>query len=608
MRRGKRVLRMREKIWILCLAISLSALILQTVLYLRTSSTLIYTEAKEENLRLLENMQSEIRSYVRNMENGLIRVYNETEFLADLRKGVPIEELKEKWHRLAYNVGSQNFDSSLGVVALYVYTDENELISTYRKAVTPKHNYPLDIYDGTQDTNAQKVLDYVESDDASMLISSYYNEYRQKDIARFVIKLYHTSTISKMIGYVVCDVDSKALQYLMKKYTAGGESYVWLQPEGDRPITATGTLQEDDLPYYNEVCSRIMEGEADGEEIMEQENRVFFTAQKYRYSYNIGSYAMMQQSLLEKNQRALNRNLWLIGTTICLVTILLSHPISKGLTRQLERMTRTMERIKGGETELRMTDLQEDEIGKLGMTFNDMLDQIEGLIAREYEAKLLINKAEYKALQAQINPHFLYNTLDTMSSIAEIQECHEISTLSQSLSNIFRYSLDMRNPFSTVSKEIAHLKNYIYVMNVRMMNEVEYIFDVEEDVLQDTLPRISIQPLVENAINHGLRNAHGEKKVWVRAFQEGEHLRITVEDNGVGISRQRMSELLNDSGTEKGDSIGLSNIHSRMQMLYGKEFGVTIESEEGQGTKVSLHIPRRKMDEVELWKTENTKC
>ena len=236
-----------------------------------------------------------------------------------------------------------------------------------------------------------------------------------------------------------------------------------------------------------------------------------------------------------------------------------------------------------------------------------MLDRIEGLIAREYEAKLMVNRAEYKALQAQINPHFLYNTLDTMSSIAELSDCPEVGALSQSLSNIFRYSLDMKNPFSTVAREIAHLKNYIYVMNVRMQGTVAYVFDVEEDILQDTLPRISIQPLVENALTHGLKNARGEKRVTVRAHKWEENLRIVVEDNGVGIRPQRMEELLQPH-TEQETSIGLSNIDSRMKMLYGEAYGVTIESEEGKGTRVYLVIPRRKMDEVELWKAENTRC
>ena len=600
---GKRKsMRMRGKILALCLGISLSALILQTVLYLRTSSTLIYREAKEENLRLMENMQNEIESYARSIENGLLRLYNQSGFISDLRKGVSVETLREKWNRLAYNIGNENFDTSLSVLALYLYTADHEIISTYRKAMTPKHTYPADIYDETQDTNAQKVKDYVASDDSIMLVSSYYNVYRQKDIARFAVKLYHNRQV---IGYAVCDTDEKALRYLMKKYTEGGEGYVWIQPLGDRAITATGELSETQQANFESASSEIMAESAEEEAITERENQVFFRVQQDKY--NIGSYALMPQSLLEKNQRTLTRYLLMIGIAMSAAAVLFSYPISRGLTRQLEKMTETMVRIKGGETQLRMTNLPEDEIGQLGRTFNEMLDRIEGLIAREYEAKLMVNRAEYKALQAQINPHFLYNTLDTMSSIAELSDCPEVGALSQSLSNIFRYSLDMKNPFSTVAREIAHLKNYIYVMNVRMQGTVAYVFDVEEDILQDTLPRISIQPLVENALTHGLKNARGEKRVTVRAHKWEENLRIVVEDNGVGIRPQRMEELLQPH-TEQETSIGLSNIDSRMKMLYGEAYGVTLESEEGKGTRVYLVIPRRKMDEVELWKAENTRC
>lgn len=602
MKKKKTRARMRWKILALSLLLALSALILQTVLYLRTSSTLIYQEAKEENLRLLQNMQNEIESYVRQVEIGLLRLYNQQDFMADLRRGAPIGDMRERWNRLAFQTGSENFDTSLSVLAVYLYTSDHEIISTYRRAVTPKHTYPSDIYDGTQDTNAQIVKDYVASRDTVMLVSSYYNGYREKNIVRFVIKLYQGG---RAVGYAVCDTDEKALRYLMRKYTDGAEGYVWLQPPGDQAITSTGTLSEEERSYYEEAEAAIQREAATPEQIDERKQQVFFQVLQDRY--NIGSFALMPRSLLEKNQRTLNRYLLLIGMLVSLAAVILSFPLSHSLTRQLERITGTIRRIEGGELQTRLEKLPDDEIGELGLAFNGMLDRIRDLIAGEYEAKLMTNRAEYKALQAQINPHFLYNTLDTMGSIAQIRGCGEVSELCQSLSNIFRYSLDTGAPFSTVAKEIAHLKNYIYVMNIRMQGEVSYQFDIDEEVLQDTLPRISIQPLVENAINHGLKNARGEKKVWIRARKDGDHLQITVEDNGVGISADRMAELQTDY-REQETSIGLSNIHSRMRMLYGEAYGVTIESREGKGTKVFLTIPRRKMSEVELWKAGSTRC
>ncbi|CAH0438674.1 Putative sensor histidine kinase [Clostridium neonatale] len=227
-----------------------------------------------------------------------------------------------------------------------------------------------------------------------------------------------------------------------------------------------------------------------------------------------------------------------------------------------------------------------------------MLDQIEELISSEYEAKLSLNKAEYAALQAQINPHFLYNTLDTMGSIASIQNCDNVSNMCHSLSNIFRYSLDIKNPYSTISKEILHLKNYIFLMNVRMNGEVEYYFDIDDRVLDYSLPKISIQPLVENALKHGLKNKRGEKKIYIRAHESNDVLQIIVEDNGVGMDSVMMNKKLKDSKKDifnDSSSIGLININSRMKILYGDRFGLFIESNKDKGSRIILTTPKTKM-------------
>ena len=192
-----------------------------------------------------------------------------------------------------------------------------------------------------------------------------------------------------------------------------------------------------------------------------------------------------------------------------------------------------------------------------------------------------------------------------MSSISSIQNCEIVSSLCQSLSNIFRYSLDMKHPYSTVGKEMNHLKNYIFVMNVRMREEVKYAFHIEETVLQDSIPRISLQPLVENAINHGLKNKHGEKKITITAQEQNGILQVSVRDNGVGMDSAEINRKLEENDkdiVESGNSIGIYNINARMKMLYGERYGLSVESVMGEGSCVFLRIPRRKVEEVETWK------
>lgn len=594
---------MRVKILILCLGLTLFALILQTILFENSSSGLIYNQAKEESFASLQNMQNEIYGFVKNMESNMIEIYSEKDLIQGLKNKEEIEKLRTDYYRLAYNFGTSHFATTDGVVAMYLYNPRHEIISTYRRAVTPKHNYQTDIYEDPENQNATAVKDYVESDDTTMLISSYYNQYRETDIIRLVLKIYNNSNLNDVIGYAVCDIDSKVIRSIMEKYSTDKTMFMWLQPSGDRPAVSIGSLEGKDVDYYKEISAKIQTtSSGDVAKLLTTSKRVFFQVPQKKY--NMDAYSLMPRSLLVQNQRALTKNLIFIALIMIIAATILTILVSRGLTKPLDKLMQTIERIKGGETHLRVDIHNRDEVGILGQSFNEMLDQMEVLISQEYETKLLLNRAEYKALQAQINPHFLYNTLDTMSSIAQIQNCPEVSGLSQSLSNIFRYSLDMKNPFSTVAKEIVHLKNYIYVMNVRMRDNVKYTFDIDETVLQDTVPRISIQPLVENALNHGLRNTRGEKEVIVCAQVREGNLWISVQDNGVGMDAAKVNEILekNDINlVEKGSSIGLNNINARMKMLYGKEYGIHVESEVGKGTRIYLKIPRVKMEEVSSW-------
>lgn len=585
-------MKLRFRILLSCIVCVLLALLIQTFLFKETSSEIIYNLSKEESENSLKNMQREIYQFTGNIEKKMIKIYSEQDFISALKdESYTTTRLREDFYRKAYDVGVANFETSDKVMALYLYTMDHEIISTYRKAATPKHNYPIDIYEDMETYNAQRVQEYVESDEKAMLISGYYNTYREKDIIRFVLKLYHNSNQDKKIGYVVCDVDSKVFTSILEKYCTENTMYIWLQSDSDRPIVSQGSLAGVDDGIYQVISEQIQAG--DQASIENESKQELFQAEQRKY--NLTAYSLMPESILQQNQRALTLNLVTIAVVMVIVSAAILFIISTSITKPLDMLMRTIKRIAGGEMELRANVTKEDEIGELGRNFNVMLDQVEELKEKENQANLLLAQAQYKALQAQINPHFLYNTLDTMSSIAEVKECPEVSMLSQSLSNIFRYSLNMKDAFSTVAKEIVHLKNYCYVMDVRMQDHVQYYYDIDSESLQARVPRISIQPLVENALNHGLRNKRGEKKIRIEAKVEGGLLEICVEDNGVGMDAEKMNESLKHSNldyVERGNSIGIHNINARLKILYGEEYGLHIESVIGEGTRVKMVIPK----------------
>ena len=583
-------MKLRTKILLMVLGCVLTALVLQTCLFQKRSSALIYDLAKGESEQSLQNMQNEIYGLIKNMENHLIEIYLDDELIESLQQREQIQELRAEFYRKAYDIAMNEFETGDGVVSLYLYTMDHQIISTYRRAVTPKHNYATDIYMDRENNNADIVREYVEADDAVMLVSSYYNNYRGKNILRLVLKLYKESNLDDKIGYVVCDVDMKAVENIMEKYRIDSTVFMWLQPDGDRPVETLGELDAEQKKEYEAVRSAV----AARENIVEQLNskQEFFCVRQNHY--NLTAYSMMPQTVLQQNQRNLQMNLILIAVLMIAAATILTFFISRGLTRPLEMLMDTIQQIGEGNTELRAAIVKNDEIGELGKEFNEMLDQMEVLKRQEYQAKQLLSQAEYKALQAQINPHFLYNTLDTMASIAEVRNCPEVSRLSQSLANIFRYSLNMKNPFSTVEKEIAHLKNYIYVMDMRMHDNIRYTFQIEEGTLRSKLPRISLQPLVENAINHGLRNKRGAKEVCIRIWIENGRLIICVADNGVGMEAEEINASLQRNEidyVEQGNSIGLHNINARLKMLYGDQYGLRIDSILEEGTKVFMVLP-----------------
>lgn len=566
-------------------------MILQTVLFQHLSAKMIYNQAKVESENSLQNMQNEIYTFVKGIETNLIEIYSESELLKDLREEQNVDELKKKYYRTACDIATGKFETEDGVVAMYLYTIDHEIISTYRRAVTPKHNYMENIYDDVNYTNAQQVREYVESDDAIMCISSYYNKYREKDMIRFVLKLYNKSNQKEKIGYIVCDIDGKVIEKIMEKYCTEN-MIMWIQPMEDRPAITVGKITNDENQYYAEAVEKII----NGENISLSENLQQELFQVEQNKYDLNAYSLMPQELLKENQKTLTTNLIATALMTVILAVLLSFLISKIMTKPLNNLMLIIERIKAGEKDIRTKFKGRDEIGQLGQSFDEMLDQMDELKEKEYQMRQLADQAEYKALQAQINPHFLYNTLDTMSSIADTRGCAEVSRLSQSLANIFRYTLNMSSQLTTVSKELIHLKNYAYVMNVRMQDEIHYTFHIEPNVQQELIPRLSLQPLVENAINHGLKNKRGEKEIQIDIRMDEEKFHICVMDNGVGMDADAMNKILQKneiSYVEKGKSIGLMNINARIKMLYGEEYGLYVESRENEGTKVHMLLQRR---------------
>jgi sensor histidine kinase YesM len=590
------VFHMRTRILALCLSCTLLALFLQTLFFQHSASSIIYQQERDASRNSLQRMQDELYGWIKSYENNLIKIYNQTAFSRDLGSQLAGADLQARNNRTAYTMAITAFDPSQNVNALYIYTMDNRLVSYYRSASTPRNRYPEDIYEDPVANNAHVVSEYVKSDDRVMLVSSYHNASRDKDIIRFVLKIY-TNNVTRKIGYIVCDADTNSFLRIIGKYVYSERQIVWLQPRGDRPALRYGRLDGKQKEYFDSVSTRIHENgwsEHDGKAIRDS---VFFEIPQQKYG--LTSYSLTPQYLLEESQKVLERNMLVIALIVITVTVMSAMLITRSLTTPLIRIVGSLKEIESGRMDLRLSGLKSDEIGTLGRAINEMLDQIQELMAQQYNAKLLLKQAEYKALQAQVNPHFLYNTLETMSSVAAAQKCHTVSTLCQAMSNIFRYSIDMQEPLSTVGNEIVHLKNYMYVMNVRTQNGIELSIDIDQSLLAEKVPRLSLQPLVENAISHGLVNKRGPKRILIEGVAQNGDMVLSISDNGVGMDAEKINRQLREEDAAsigRSTSIGLANINARIRLLFGEGYGVSVRSLLEEGSTVTLRVPRMRQE------------
>ncbi|MDQ6417927.1 histidine kinase [Paenibacillus sp. LHD-117] len=304
------------------------------------------------------------------------------------------------------------------------------------------------------------------------------------------------------------------------------------------------------------------------------------------------------------------RNLFIIVTLTSLVcAILLSYIFSKMIIRPILTLNVLMKRVGMGDFSVSIDNRgMTREINSLIFGFNAMLQKIRDLLKNEIQINIIKKEAEFKALQAQINPHFLYNTLENIIAMAEIAKApQEIAQTCRSLSNMFRYNVDVSNYSVHLEYEIEHVRDYLSIQNLRLDQPIELQLNIEEEIKSCIMPKFMLQPIVENCVHHAFYGAEISTKPIIRIeiIRTGEDIRISIADNGCGLHKDRVYQLIaniantnstfitgtNQEKIEKS-SIGLSNIHSRCVLLYGDEYGIkTIESEVNNGTNISLSLP-----------------
>ncbi|KHF41327.1 sensor histidine kinase [Halalkalibacter okhensis] len=570
------------------------------ILAIAFASFLIYMQAtaqikKQAEMYLehiVENTSFQTDRYIRDLELATLSLLTDRkakEFL-DLGETQAFERYSHYNDILKEmnKIHLQNYDIQL----VYLLGENNQLILSDR-GLSNDRAFP------TEEVYKKLLLSTPESGRISLIAnkSLYNNEYvisvtrRLRGVNSFVPK-----------GILGVEINASAMEQLWNITQLNKDTTVYIVGEDGRIVYH---------PNENWLGKRL--DESLGSKMAEQENGTFnemWEDEDMMFYYNRSAetgwtlVAMTPVKSVLEPVSGIKHNAIIASFAVLLVAMGISTGLARSVVVPLQKVQMGMKKIETGEWEKIKSLKGSDEISCMVNSYNIMVSKLSQLVEELYESelhnqeiKIEKQKTELQALQSQINPHFLHNTLETMNAYAVLNESEEISEMAEALSNMFRYSI--RNfEVVTLKDELNHIRNFLIVQQHRFQKKINISFEIEEQLFNEDIAKLTLQPLVENAIHHGLRKNRYQGNISIRAGVTNNVMEIKVIDNGAGISVERMKEIKEKLSAASIDEfnqtmgIGVMNVHRRIQLIFGQEYGLEISGEEGVGTTVTMTIPR----------------
>ena len=453
-------------------------------------------------------------------------------------------------------------------ISIYLLISMSNYNHTYNKIVqnlTIANNYNLDFKDEMDESLYKMVVGYVTVDgfdDAEELKSPY-----------VLIK------------------DLRKEFRNLKKITTDTESKLWL----DSLLRNIDTLED----RVDDLVENIHVGGTYDSNIKELDDNIYILTELIQD--DIQYYIYYQTESMEKVTDTLNTQIrTFIIICACLIAVLTIGlamavmQITTGMLRPIQVLAQAAGRISEGDLDARADVDSRDEIAVLADRFNDMAGNIQTLVVKVREDEQKMRKADLRLLQEQINPHFLYNTLDNIVWLIEGNEPDEAVEMDVTLSEIFRLVLSKGKEFITIRQEEQHISSYLQIQGKRYHDILDYHIYIDPEIYEYQIPKLTLQPLVENALYHGIKYKRSRGMIEITGTKEGENLYLTVADDGVGMDEDELKKLEKEISrpckeTESG--FGLANVNERIRMYFGSEYGMKIWSEKGSGTRITIEIP-----------------
>ncbi len=529
------------------------------------------------------------QSAVTNSEQAVVQVSNTVgNYIDDMKEIMNlIEESYRQERKEQEDILTALTEVRSDLVAIYIYDEDGSLCNAYTGSSVLKEDYLQD-------------LSYVEEEayeEGMIYISQPHVETLLQDEYPWVVSvLQEMGDKDGRRNRVVIDIRFSKISDYVDEVGIGRHGYCFIMDDGgeiiyhpQQQLLYSGLKKEPAA----KMCSR-----ADGSY---EENEIIFTVRTLENcGWRVVGVSYFHELVTAKEREVAGLSVMIL-VIVLLVTLLCSYSMSCMVSRPIQRLVNAMgEFEKNAENFSYRAKGGSKEIQALSQSFDHMVRQIQDLMNRVRQEEISLRKTELKALQAQINPHFLYNTLDAIGWLCEEERSRDAVEMVNALAKLFRISISRGHELITIEKELEHAGNYLKIQNFRYKNQFTYDFQVEEECLGYYCNKITLQPIIENAIYHGLDRMVDEGHIVVRVYGEEDDVVLEVEDNGVGMTKEQCHSILQK---EPGDvsGIGIKNVNDRIKIYFGEDYGIMIESEPDVGTKVKIRMPKLKNEDVETY-------
>ena len=531
----------------------------------RVSFKIIMRQTRQYADMMIERINNDADAFVENIERQAYVVYTEPEIQdilehADRYTFSQLQDGKEMIHKRLigmwvtekYIVGSY----LCGAEGNSYYTNINE-----RNDIDPAQVFSGESWYATITEGARKgVLTGVHRDDK-------YSDSSSLQLISYVHAVNSIGT-GKYLGFLVIDIDARVLGEIVGNRAENLGGYITIL-DNENNVMYT-TLPEETGRLGQVICMEHVSPGAGWTVRME--------IPWSRFAKEIVNIMLLTA---------------VVGALCFLVFIWLSRKISRSISAPIRDLQTAMARVEEGDMEVVVRADRDDEIGRLAGSFNHMVSNIKDLIEKVYLTQLGKKEAEFNALQSQINPHFMYNTLETVNMMAILDGSYEISDILTAFGKILRVNLDQKHNIIPLGRELEYIRNYLMIVQIRDPELFTFELNASPEAEKCLIPKLTLQPIVENSILHGFKEKMSRRRLTVNAAVERGRLVITVEDDGKGMTGEKLEYVRQSLELEeslgRSASIGLNNVSERCQLYFGESFSMEIHSRRGTGTRVALN-------------------